>query len=64
MIIAFAGMQKQAKTPKAVSDETVFGRFGFLGGEFLGGYERRPYRFIFYVVALWGNCALGKLDNR
>ena len=31
MIIAFAGMQKQAKTPKAVSVETVFGRFGFWG---------------------------------
>ena len=27
MIVSFAGMQKQAKTPKAVSVETAFGRF-------------------------------------
>ena len=53
MIIAFAGMQKKAKTLKVVSDETVFGRFGFWGVNswaatsaartglrFLGGYER------------------------
>ena len=44
MIVSFAGMQKKAKTLKAVSDETVFGRFGFWGviwGKSVGGGIRR-----------------------
>ena len=47
MIIAFAGMQRQAKTLKSCFMRDGFWAFWFLGGEFLGGYERRPYEFGF-----------------